>query len=291
MILNKKAIIKLLRPHQYIKNLFVFFPIFFALKITHFNLLFKAFVAFVAFSLVASAIYVLNDYFDIEADKAHPKKRFRPLASGEVSKDQAKAIMLALFVAGFFLMSLLSLKATLFLGMYALMNVAYSIKIKHISIVDMVTIAVGFVLRLFVGSAVTGIVLSKWIVIMVFLLALFLALAKRRDDVLIFLNDGTKSRAVIENYNLQFLDTAMSIMASVVIVAYLLYVTSEDVARRFHSEYLYLTAFFVILGVVRYLQIAFVFEDSGAPTKVVLKDRFIQVTIIAWIISFAWILY
>ena len=289
--MNKKAVIKLLRPHQYIKNLFIFFPIFFALKITHLDLLFKAFVAFVAFSLVASAIYVLNDYFDIEADKAHPKKRFRPLASGEVSKDQAKVIMLALFVIGFFLMSLLSLKATLFLGVYALMNVAYSIKLKHLSIVDMVTIAVGFVLRLFVGSAVTGIVLSKWIVIMVFLLALFLALAKRRDDVLIYLNDGTKSRAVIENYNLQFLDIAMSIMASVVIVAYLLYVTSEDVTRKFHSEYLYLTSFFVILGVVRYLQIAFVFEDSGAPTKVVLKDRFIQVCIIAWIISFAWILY
>jgi len=288
---HKKSIIRLLRPHQYIKNLFIFFPIFFALKITDLDLLFKAFVAFVAFSLVASAIYVLNDYFDIEADKTHPKKRFRPLASGEISKKQARAIMLVLFVLGFFLMSILSLKATLFLGLYALMNVAYSIKLKHISIVDMLTIAVGFVLRLFVGSAVTGIVLSKWIVIMVFLLALFLALAKRRDDVLIFLKNGTQSREVIKNYNLQFLDTAMSIMGSVVIVTYLLYVTSEDVESRLHSDYLYLTAFFVIIGIMRYLQIAFVFEDSGAPTRVVLKDRFIQVTIIAWIISFAWILY
>ncbi|RUM66229.1 MAG: prenyltransferase, partial [Sulfurospirillum sp.] len=198
---HKKSIIRLLRPHQYIKNLFIFFPIFFALKITDFDLLFKAFVAFVAFSLVASAIYVLNDYFDIEVDKVHPKKRFRPLASGEISKEQARVIMLVLFILGFFLMSLLSLKATLFLGLYALMNVAYSIKLKHISIVDTVTIAVGFVLRLFVGSAVTGIVLSKWIVIMVFLLALFLALAKRRDDVLIFLKNGTQSREVIKNYN------------------------------------------------------------------------------------------
>ena len=289
--MNKKAIIKLLRPHQYIKNLFIFFPIFFAMKIAHVDLISKAFVAFVAFSLVASAIYVLNDYFDIEADKTHPKKRFRPLASGEISKDEAKVIMIILFVAGFLLMGFISFKATLFLLLYAFMNIAYTIKIKHLSIVDMVTIAVGFVLRLFVGSAVTGIVLSKWIVIMVFLLALFLALAKRRDDVLIFLNNGTKSRAVIENYNLQFLDTAMSIMASVVIVAYLLYVTSDDVSNRFHSDYLYLTAFFVILGIMRYLQIAFVFEDSGAPTKVVLKDRFIQVTIVAWLVSFAWILY
>ena len=285
------SVIKLMRPHQYVKNIFIFLPIFFAMRITDVTALTHAFIAFIAFSLVSSSIYVLNDYFDIEADKIHPKKKNRPLASGAISKSEAKKIMLALFSLGILIILSISLKGALILAFYALMNVAYSIKIKHVSIVDMVTIAVGFVLRLFVGSAVTGIVLSKWIVIIVFLLALFLALAKRRDDVLIFLKDGTKARKVIENYNLQFLDTAMSIMASVVIVSYLLYVTSPEVVERLHSDYLYLTAFFVILGVMRYLQIAFVFEDSGAPTKVVLKDNFIKVTIIGWIATFAWILY
>jgi 4-hydroxybenzoate polyprenyltransferase len=280
-----------MRPHQYIKNIFIFLPIFFAMRITDVTALTHAFIAFIAFSLVSSSIYVLNDYFDIEADKLHPKKRNRPLASGAISKSEAKKIMALLFGIGIVLILTISPKGALILLFYALMNVAYSIKIKHISIVDMVTIAVGFVLRLFVGSAVTGIVLSKWIVIIVFLLALFLALAKRRDDVLIFMNDGVKMRKVIENYNLQFLDTAMSIMASVVIVSYLLYVTSPEVVARLHSDYLYLTAFFVILGIMRYLQIAFVFQDSGAPTKIVLKDRFIKVTIIGWIATFAWILY
>ena len=285
------SVIKLMRPHQYIKNIFIFLPIFFAMRISDTTALTHAFIAFIAFSLVSSSIYVLNDYFDIEADKLHPKKRNRPLASGAISKSEARKIMAILFGIGMFLILTISVKGALILLFYALMNVAYSVKIKHISIVDVITIAVGFVLRLFVGSAVTGIVLSKWIVIIVFLLALFLALAKRRDDVLIYMKDGLKMRKVIENYNLQFLDTAMSIMASVVIVSYLLYVTSPEVVVRIHSDYLYLTAFFVILGVMRYLQIAFVFQDSGAPTKIVLKDRFIKVTIIGWITTFAWILY
>ena len=126
---------------------------------------------------------------------------------------------------------------------------------------------------------------------MTFLLALFMALAKRRDDVLIYLDTGKKMRKVIDGYNLQFLDTSMAIMASAVIVVYTIYTTSTEVTERFHSEYLYLTALFVILGILRYLQIAFIHLDSGSPTKIVLKDRFMQVTILVWIISFAWILY
>jgi hypothetical protein len=130
-----------------------------------------------------------------------------------------------------------------------------------------------------------------WIVVMTFLLALFMALAKRRDDVLIFLDTGKKMRKAIDGYNLQFLDTAMAIMASIVIVAYTMYTTSPEVIARVQSKYLYLTSLFVILGILRYLQIAFVFQDSGSPTKIVLKDRFMQLTILGWITSFGWILY
>ena len=290
-MLRISAIIKLMRPHQYVKNLFIFLPLFFALKITDMALLTNTFIAFIAFSLTASAIYTLNDYHDIEEDKQHPKKKNRPLASGEISKSQAIIIMSVLALAGFILMSFLSLNATAILIAYVLMNIAYSFYLKHIAILDVMIIAIGFVLRLFIGSAVTGIQLSTWIVIMTFLLALFMALAKRRDDVLIFLDTGKKMRKVIDGYNLQFLDTAMAIMASVVIVVYVIYTTSTDVLARVHSEYLYLTAIFVILGIMRYLQVAFVLKDSGSPTKIVLKDRFIQLTLLGWIISFAWILY
>jgi 4-hydroxybenzoate polyprenyltransferase len=289
--LKISALTKLIRPHQYIKNIFIFLPLFFALQITDTDLLCNAIIAFIAFSLTASAVYVFNDYRDIQEDREHPKKRYRPLASGAISKAQAITIMAILFLLGFALMSLLSLEATAILGVYVVMNIAYSLRLKHIAIVDISIIAIGFVLRLFIGATVTDIHLSKWIVLMTFLLALFMALAKRRDDMLIYLDTGKKTRKVIDGYNLQFLDTAMAIMASVVIVAYVIYTSSSEVIARVHSEYLYLTGFFVILGIMRYLQIAFVHLDSGSPTKIVLKDRFVQLTILGWIVTFAWILY
>ncbi len=289
--MKPSSLINLMRPHQYIKNLFIFLPLFFAMKITDTALLSNAIVAFIAFSLTASAIYTLNDYHDIEEDRQHPKKKIRPLASGEISKRQAVTIMAVLATLGFGLMATLSFSAVGILAAYVLMNIAYSFWLKHVAILDVTIIAIGFVLRLFIGSAVTGIALSMWIVVMTFLLALFMALAKRRDDVLIFLETGKKMRKVVDGYNLQFLDTAMAIMASVVIVAYTIYTTSDAVVERLHSEYLYLTALFVILGVLRYLQVTFVLKDSGSPTRIVLKDRFMQLTLLGWVISFAWILY
>ena len=261
------------------------------MKIGDIGLLCNAFLAFIAFSLTASAIYTLNDYQDIEEDRQHPKKKDRPLASGSISKSQAIAIMAVLVVLGGTLMAFLSLKAFSLLAVYVAINIAYSFFLKHISIVDVNIIAIGFVFRLFIGSAVTYIHLSKWIVIMTFLLALFMALAKRRDDVLIFLDTGKKMRKVIGGYNLQFLDAAMSIMASVVIVAYIIYTTSAEIAGGVTNKYIYLTSFFVIFGVLRYLKIALVYKDSGSPTKIIIKDRFIQLILLGWVFTFALILY
>jgi decaprenyl-phosphate phosphoribosyltransferase len=289
--LQLSSVIKLMRPHQYVKNLFILFPLFFALKIDDTALLLNALLAFAAFSLTASAIYILNDYHDIEEDRQHPTKRERPLASGAVGKTEALLLTAGLLAAGFSLMASLSLPATAILALYTLLNVAYSFALKHVAIIDVVIIAVGFVLRLFVGGAVTGVALSMWIIMMTFLLALFMALAKRRDDVLIYNNTGRKMRRVIDGYNLQFLDTAMSIMGAVVIVAYTIYTTSAEVVQRLQSDHLYLTTLFVIIGILRYLQIAFVHLDSGSPTKIVLTDRFMQLTLLGWIVTFIWILY
>lgn len=286
-----KNVFALMRPHQYIKNTFIFLPLFFSGLASYIHLAANTFVAFIAFSLSASAVYILNDYQDIEEDRLHPKKKFRPLASGVIGKRQAIAIMLVLFTVGITLMGLTSLTAMLILLAYIVTNIAYSFSLKHIAILDVCIIATGFVLRLFVGATVTDIHLSMWIVIMTFLLALFMALAKRRDDMLIFINTGKKMRKVINGYNLPFIDAAMSIMAGVVIVSYILYTTSTPIVQRLNSEYLYLTALFVVLGVMRYLQITFVEQDSGSPTKIVLNDRFLQLTIVAWLMSFVWILY
>lgn len=285
------SIIKLMRPHHYVKNLFIFAPLFFMMKIGDLPLLGEATIAFIAFSLSASAIYIFNDYHDIEEDMQHPEKRYRPLASGAISKPHAITLFLILLIVGFTLMASLSLDAAGILAVYVVMNIAYSFHLKLVAIMDVVIISIGFVLRLFVGSVITNIGLSMWIVIMTFLLALFMALAKRRDDVLIYLDTGKKMRKVIDGYNLQFLDTAMTIMASVVIVAYISYTTSPEVVTRVHSEYLYLTAFFVILGIMRYMKMVYVFKKSGSPINIVLKDLFMQLILIGWVLTFAWILY
>lgn len=282
---------ELLRVQQYVKNIFIFAPLFFALEIGNPALLLNTVVAFVAFSLAASGVYLLNDCFDITQDREHPSKKSRPIASGLVSIRFAIALSALLFAAGGMLMGLLSLQGAGILGAYVLLNVAYSALLKHIAILDIAIIATGFVLRLFVGAAVTEIDLSTWIVVITFLLALFMALAKRRSDVLLFLKTGTKTRKVIDGYNLRFLDTGMAIMASVVIVSYILYTTSAEVLDKAHSNHLYLTALFVILGILRYMQIAFVDEDSGSPTEVLWKDRFIQLSSLCWVLVFAWMLY
>jgi len=284
-------IIKLIRPHQYIKNIFIFMPIFFIGHITNIELILITTTAFVAFSISASAVYIFNDYQDIDDDRKHPEKKHRPLASGSITKKFAITLIGVFFIIGISIMATISFQVVGILCIYITLNIAYSLYLKHIAILDVSIIAICFVLRLFIGSSATGTALSMWIIITTFLLALFIALAKRRDDILFFLNTGKKMRRAIDGYNLQLIDGAMMIMASVVIVTYILYTTSIEVLQRMQSEYLYLTALFVVLGIMRYLQISFVENNSGSPTKIVLRDKFMQITILAWTFSFAWIVY
>ena len=286
-----RNIFTLTRPHQYVKNLFIFLPLFFAGQLTDLELLLNVCTAFVAFSVTASAIYILNDFQDIEEDRQHPEKKFRPLAQGNVSKKKALFLMSILFIVGISMMVTLSLTAFGILSAYITLNIGYSYYLKHIAILDVTIIAIGFVLRLFVGSKVTEVPLSTWIVIMTFLLALFMALAKRRDDVHLFLKTGKKMRKVTGSYNLKLIDGLLMVMASVVIVTYVLYTTSIEVVQRMQSENIYLTTIFVILGFMRYLQLAFVENDSSSPTMIFLKDKFIQITILAWTFSYVWIIY
>jgi len=284
MILNN--IIKLLRPHQYIKNLFIFLPLFFSFEYSNGHNNVSVVIAFVLFSLIASSIYIFNDLMDIEEDKQHPTKCNRPLANGSVNIQTAKILLIFLSSFSLFLSFVYSFNLFIVLVLYFVLNIFYSLKLKHLSIVDIFIISTGFVLRLFAGSAVTDIKLSMWIIIITFLLAIFLALAKRRDDVLLSL-DGKDTRKNIDGYNLEFINASMVLMAGVVIVSYLLYTVSSEVVARIGNEYLFLSTFFVILGVLRYMQITFVEQNSGSPTKIVLKDRFLQITIFSWLLSFA----
>ena len=197
----------------------------------------------------------------------------------------------ALLVAGLAASWWLSPQMFSLLLLYLILNVAYSIRLKHIPIIDIFVIAVNFVIRIFVGGAVTHVKITMWIIIMTFLLALFLALAKRRDDVLIFLETDQKTRKSIDGYNLTFIDSAMMAMTAITIVAYIMYTVSPDVIAKFGTDRLYLTTAFVILGIMRYMQITFVEEKSGSPTEILLKDRFIQFTLLGWIFSFGILIY
>ncbi|HHG86179.1 MAG TPA: prenyltransferase, partial [Bacteroidetes bacterium] len=237
--------------------------------------------------LVASAIYILNDYFDIEEDRKHPSKKSRPLASGAISVRNGLMLMALLLLLGGTGMYFISKEALLLTGIYVGNNLLYSFRLKHIAILDVTMIAVGFVLRLFIGSAAGegSLPLSMWIILVTYLLALFLALAKRRDDVLLRAA-GKKVRKSIDGYNLEFINGAMMIMASLTVVGYISYCTSEEVISRLGTEKLYFTVGFVVLGILRYMQITFVEEKSGSPTKVLMKDIFLQLTLAGWLITF-----
>ena len=171
------------------------------------------------------------------------------------------------------------------------MNVAYCMKLKQIAIVDVFIIAVGFVLRIAIGGLVTGIYISHWLVLMTFLLALFLALAKRRDDVVMYEKSGVKVRENVNGYNLSFLNQSISIVASITMVCYMMYTVSPEVEERFNNSNVFLTVIFVLAGIIRYIQITVVDVKSGSPTKVLMHDRFIQLTILGWLLSFIIIIY
>lgn len=282
-------ILHLMRFHQYIKNLFIFIPAFFSFKFFDEVSIYNSLIAFVAFCLCASAIYIINDIIDAPLDRIHPSKSKRPIASGKVKPRVALLFALVFIVVGIFILVCLLPRAILPIAIYVFINLLYSFKLKHIPILDIFIIASGFVIRLFVGALAINTPLSEWIIVMTFLLALFLALAKRRDDVILYEESGEKMRKVVDGYNRQFLDIAMAISASIVMIAYILWSISTEVKLRLHSDYLYLTSVFVLAGIFRYMQITFVEQKSGNPSKIVLQDKFLQGVILCWLISF-WIL-
>ena len=300
------AMMRLLRPQQWIKNLFVFGPIIFGGALFRGEALLAGLVTFFAFSFAASSIYCFNDIHDLPDDIRHPEKCHRPIASGVVTVGQAYGLMVLMFALSM-LASLLAghLRITINLLsgiwgacsvagvilIYWLLNLAYCARLKQYAIIDVCIVAFGFVLRLFAGGAATGIVLSKWIVLMTFLITLFMSFAKRRDDVLRMEQTGLPPRKNTIRYNSTFINQALTITASVTLVCYIMYTVSPEVIAQFHNDSLYLTSIFVLVGLLRYIQVTVVDKRSGNPTKVILKDHFIQLVVLAWLVAFILIIY
>ena len=289
-----RHIIKVARPTHWIKNLFVFLPVFFGGGLLNTSEAVSAALTFLSFSLAASAIYCLNDIIDVNADRAHPVKCKRPIASGAITIPQAYGMMALSMLVSIVLMFLLpagQTKTIFVIVVYFLINVAYCLRLKDYAIIDVCIIASGFVLRILAGGYATGVQLSKWIVLMTFLLTLFLAFAKRRDDVLRMNTTGQAPRANTSRYNLTFINQAITITAGVMLVCYVMYTVSPEIIAQFATDKLYLTSILVILAILRYLQISFVDEKSGDPVKVALSDRATQLILLAWLLSFLVIIY
>lgn len=290
-----KKYLRLIRPQHWIKNVFVLVPMFFGGVLFDLTTIESGLLVFMAFSFIASSIYCYNDIVDADADRHHPVKCHRPIASGEVSVSHAYLLMAVMAVLSATMIMLLPppvrMGTAIVVAIYYVLNLAYCSKLKQYAVLDVCIVAFGFVLRIVAGGVAEEVALSQWIVLMTFLLTLFLSFAKRRDDVLRMNETGEAPRHNTIRYNLTFINQAITITASVTLVCYIMYTVSPEVEEHFKSQYLYLTSVFVLLGLLRYIQIAVVDKKSGDPVKVALTDRFSQLIVAAWLITFLIMIY
>jgi len=286
-----RAMLQLIRVKHWVKNGFVFLPIFFSLRLFEVNSFISVCAAFLVFSVTASGIYVLNDVKDRKEDSHHTEKKLRPIASGKVSLSSAivfASLLLMFGIAGAFILDLV---IGWWVLAYAILNIAYTNFLKKIPIVDVMCIAVGFVMRLFVGGAVIHAPVSMWLVIVAFLLACFLGFGKRREDVVLKGEGGMETRIMIKGYSLEFLNAAMIIMSTLTLVAYLIYSVSSDIIGNARSHTFYISAVFMLAGFLRYLELMLTEKVITSPTDLIFRDRFLQVCVLGYFLLVGYILY
>ncbi len=291
--MTKPQWFRLLRVEQYVKNFFVFLPLFFSGHIANSSNFWQVCLFFLAFCATASVVYIVNDILDKEEDQHHPSKKNRPIASEEVSIAKAIVFLIGILITALCISYFLPIQCFIILLSYLSLNVFYVFFAKHHSLIDVTCIAVGFVLRAIGGGFVIAVPLSQWLVLMVFLLCMFLALGKRWDDLCIGENKLTTGvvRKSLKGYTKTFLLTAMTFLSTVNCVCYILYTMHSATMSRYASEYVYMTSIWVILGNLRYLQLAFVQEASASPTRIFLKDRGVQACVLFWILHLSFLIY
>jgi decaprenyl-phosphate phosphoribosyltransferase len=282
---------KLIRLNNWVKNLFILTPLFFSGELFNTVKFINTLYVIIGFSLVTGFVYIVNDIFDLEFDRNHPEKKFRPLASGKVSIRQAIIISLTLLSIGLSILWFFSKTCFLLTVFYTVLNFFYSLKLKQIPIIDFIIVSLGFVIRILIGGSIGNLELTQWMIVMVFLLSLFIAVTKRRDDVFQYESENKINRKVVIQYTVEYMDKLITITSSTLLVAYLLFVTSESVASRYPSKYLFISFLFVLIGVFRYNQITYVKNKSGSPIKILFKDLFLQITLLLWGITFFIIIY
>lgn len=283
-------LLRTMRVHQWVKNLFIFLPAFFGQALNGDSAI-ELSLGFLCFSLLASSVYIINDLKDVESDRLHKEKQHRPIASGAISVSNAYVLAVILATGSLIGAHFIGQLFLFACALYLIQNMFYTLWLKQFALIDITIISLGFLIRLFAGGVIANVPISNWMYIMAFLLAMLLALGKRRDDLLILKNEGTEVRKAVRGYNLEFVNVMTVMLSAITIVAYIMYTLSTDVVARVGSPYVYVTSLFVFLGVMRYLQLALVYENTGSPTLILLKDRPTGLIVLLWLLAFGYLLY
>lgn len=286
-----KNIVITMRPKQWVKNVFIFTGLIFSRNLFQVDLLAKASVGFILFSLAASSVYIFNDIQDIERDRQHPEKRKRPLPAGLLSVQTAYVVSIALtifaLVAGYFLNKMFFA----ILVAYVVMNIAYTLKIKDMVILDVMFIAFGFVIRVLAGTVLADVRPSDWLIICTITISLFLGFSKRRHELSLMGNNSNNHRKVLTHYSIPFLDQMIAVATACTVMSYALYTVAEETVTRFETRNLVFTIPFVLYGIYRYFYLIHQKEKGGNPTSAVLADLPLFLDGVLWLIAVILIIY
>ena len=280
-----------MRPQQWIKNLFLFAALIFSGHLFDRQDTYLVCIGFFLFSLVSSGVYLFNDIADAENDKLHPTKSLRPIPSGKLRISTARILSVFLFLMGLVGGYFLAPSFALVLAIYLTLNILYSVRLKHVVILDVMTISAGFVLRVVAGAVLIGVPTSEWLIVCTILLSLFLGFSKRRHELTILETQANTHRSVLEHYSPYFLDQLIGIVTASTVMSYALYTISEETVKKFGTNHLIYTMPFVLYGIFRYLYLVHKREEGGNPTKLAVTDFPLVLNIVLWILTASIIIY
>jgi 4-hydroxybenzoate polyprenyltransferase len=277
-----RLLITAMRPHQWVKNLFIFAPLLFGKKLDDWVAIGYSFLAFVVFCCLASGLYIFNDWIDSDEDRLHPEKCNRPISSGLLPVSLALTCAVILFISGFCIASFIGFKFFFVAAIYLTLTLSYCVVLKRIMVLDSMTIAAGFVARVVGGAFAAGVFASHWLIVCTFLLALFLAFTKRRQELLTLSEHAGEHREVLNEYTVSYLEQVNNIVIGAAIVCYALYTVAPETVEKFGTDSLIYGTIFVIYGLFRYMALIKKPENGGNPTKTLLHDRGLLLTITFW---------
>jgi 4-hydroxybenzoate polyprenyltransferase len=284
--------IELLRPQQWMKNIFIFAALVFSKNLFHPEFIFTSFIAFISFCLISSAVYIVNDIADVELDRLHPTKKNRPIASGKISTRKAYFIALSTIILCGLLLIRLNAWFIFIILLYFWMNLLYSFWLKRVALVDIFIIATGFMLRVLAGAVVIEVTISHWLVLCTLFVSIFLALSKRRGEIVIAGSyPNYIGREVLKGYPLELIDQFLTISGAGMAISYALYTVAERTVTTFHTENLIFTTVFVLFGIFRYMIIMKTKTSDDNPTSIILSDKVLLITVLFWFLTCVFIIY